>query len=343
MSTTPRLLDCTLRDGGNQNNWRFSQSQANEIVARLDRARVDVIEVGYRGGSGSRRDPDAGLTADSSVEFLRSLPKTTHAEIAVMVVPSVCQLSELESLAANGVSVLRIAAYPWDLQLTGAFVVRARELGMTATVNLMAVSYVSSEAIVDHVTRSDSRPDVFYIADSFGSLRPEDIAVRIRLLHDALGVPLGVHVHNNLGLAAANTMAALSAGATWVDASLCGMARGAGNLPTEQAVGLLVAWPGFAVRADLRAVAEAAAFVSDEVLVEPMQTGLDEIASGVNDHHYYFQPHIRAESERFGLDALEVGRAVGRARPQSVRREIVTAICENIIRQRRDAEKGANA
>jgi 4-hydroxy 2-oxovalerate aldolase len=337
----PVVLDCTLRDGGNQNNWGFSQEQANRIVAELDAGGIDVIEVGYRGGSGSRRDPRSGLCADSGASFLAALPDRARARLAVMVVPSVCGLDEVDDLARLGVDVLRVAAYPWDAHLTEPFIRRAKETGMTVSLNLMAVSYVSPEELRRMAGELPEQPDVFYLADSFGALRSNEIARRVETLSRHASFEIGVHVHNNLGLAAANTLAALDAGATWADASLCGMARGAGNLATEQLAALLHTQPEQRTRADLHKVCAAATYVESEILPNPMRIGPDEIAAGVNNHHYYFQPLIREESSRFGLDPLEVGRELGLTRPRSVRLEHVTTVCEGIRARQAGHEEGA--
>jgi 4-hydroxy-2-oxovalerate aldolase len=300
----PVLLDCTLRDGGNQNNWRFTPADVTAIVSGLDAAGIDIIEVGYRGGSGSADTTTAGASAQCPPEYLQALPETRHAELAVMVVPTVCPIKALDDLADSPVGLVRIASYPWNIESVPAYVAAVRRLGLRAGVNLMAVSYVDlPELETIAKTIASEEPDVACIADSFGALTPEDVTARFDVLRGTLGCGIGLHGHNNLGLAAANALAALAAGATSLDASLCAMARGAGNLATEQAVAFLTASARYACDVDAARLAEAARYVAEHVLPRPMPVTGVEIAAGLNDHHYYFVPHIEAAAARHHLDA----------------------------------------
>lgn len=331
----PTLLDCTLRDGGNQNDWRFTRRDAKTIVAGLDAGRVDVIEVGYRGGSGSADMSTAGESALSPASYLRALPRPAHARLAVMVVPTVCPPEAVEDLPACGVDMVRLASYPWNIGEIGEHVRRARGIGLTVGVNLMAASYADADdlrraaTVVGHLD-----PDVFYLADSFGAMNPDSVAERLALVSEHCGCALGFHGHDNLGLAAANALAAIDAGATWIDASLRGMARGAGNLVTERAAALLASWERFDVDFDVGAVCETAEYVAREVLPEPMPLGADEIAAGFNDHHYHYVAHIAAATRDCDLDPWQVGRAVGRRRPRGVRAADVREACDDVLHER---------
>ncbi len=337
----PVLLDCTLRDGGNQNDWQFSRTDVRTIVSTLDSAGVDVIEVGYRGGSGSAKSSTAGPSAYCTPEYLADLPPVRHAELAVMVVPTACPIDAMADLPDSPVGMVRIAAYPWDADRVPAYVAAARDLGLRTTVNLMAVSYADLHELsaVAKTVRSEL-PDVCYIADSFGSLHPEAVRARVELLTAELDCPVGVHMHNNLGLAAANALAAVDAGAAWLDASLCGMARGAGNLATEQAAAFLTAWPRYATDADLPGVCEAAEYVAENVLPRPMVVQRAEIAAGINDHHYYYQRRIDDACAHAGLDAWAAGRRVGALRPHRVTDDVVDQVCLDLRNAEQNTTRG---
>jgi 4-hydroxy 2-oxovalerate aldolase len=331
----PVLLDCTLRDGGNQNNWQFTERDVTTIVSTLDEAGIDIIEVGYRGGSGSADTTTAGASAHCDPAYLAALPEVRNAELAVMVVPTVCPLDALDDLADSPIGLVRIASYPWNFDAVPAYVAAVRRLGLRVGVNLMAVSYVDLDELETLAkTIAADEPDVLCVADSFGALTPEDVTARFEVLRGVLGCRIGLHGHNNLGLAAANALAALGAGATTLDASLCAMARGAGNLATEQAAAFLTASARYACTADPAVLGRAARYVAEQVLPRPMPLTAVEIAAGLNDHHYYFVPHIEAAAAEHGLDAWEIGRRLGLARPRKVRAEQVEAVCQEMIEER---------
>lgn len=326
------LLDTTLRDGGNQNKWHFAPEVVTRIVTELDESGVDVIEIGYRGGSGSNTANGLGPSAWCDADFLSSLPETRHATLAAMVVPKVCPLDDALTLADTGIELVRVAAYPWDIELAHSYVAALHDVGLAVSVNLMALSYVNELELgnIAETFTGSSAPEVFYIADSFGALTPVQVRSLVETLSRATQARVGVHFHNNLGLAAANTLAALEAGATWVDGSLAGMARGAGNLPTEQAAAVLPCVTTTESSFDVVRIATLAEFVASEVVPAPMGTGRDEILSGLNNHHYYFQDAINQLSRTHGVDPRELGRRVGLARPRQVDHGLVSALADEI-------------
>lgn len=333
MNDDVTLLDCTLRDGGNQNAWNFSKHAVHEIVTMLDEARVPVIEVGYRGGSGSNPAATVGDSARSDRTYLEALPHTKHSVFAAMVVPTVCPLEAALDLAGTSIDIVRVAVYPWDAERAPEYVSALNNAGLRTTVNLMALSYTdetSLQAIVQRFT-GDALPEVFYVADSFGALVPAQVRRSVQQIASNTTAAVGVHFHNNLGLATANTLAAIDAGATWVDASLASMARGAGNLATEQAAAIFEAAGIPDTSIDSDHVARAADFVLTEVLDRPMRTSRNELLAGLNNHHYYFQEHINNIAAEGGISARELGRRIGAARPKKVSQALVAETASAMI------------
>lgn len=119
----------------------------------------------------------------------------------------------------------------------------------------------------------------------------------------------------------------MEAGATRLDASLCAMARGAGNLATEQAAAFLTAWPAYETHTDLPAICEASEYVAEQVLPRPMTVRRAEIAAGVNDHHYYYRGRPEKAAARHGLDPWEVGRRIGAVRPHKALDDVIESVC----------------
>ena len=327
------LLDCTLRDGGNQNSWDFAPEAVHTLIESLDRAKVPFIEVGYRGGSGSNKAASVGPSARCDADYLASLPTVANSKLAAMVVPSACSVEKALDLAGSRVELVRVAVYPWDAHLAPSYIAALRDVGLRVTLNLMALSYVDDQMLrrIADSLLGDAAPEVFYVADSFGALTPARVRHLVGVLAGATDAAVGVHFHNNLGLAAANTLAAIEAGATWVDASLASMARGAGNLATEQAVAIFEAVGVDAPWIDAEQVARAGEYILNHVLDTPMKTSRNELLAGLNNHHYYLQAHIGAVSSDLSIDARELGRRVGQARPRTVSREVVLDIANTMI------------
>ncbi|WP_366294241.1 aldolase [Paenibacillus sp. AN1007] len=315
-----QLIDCTLRDGGNLNQWQFSDMSIRQIIEGLDRARTDYIELGYLGGSGSNPSKQAGKTFDCTPEFLDELPQTSHAKKAIMVVPSVCSLEQLLKLNPNTVSLVRVASYPQDIAYAMPYIEALKKRGFQAAMNLMAASYTEPvQAAQIAVEAARHGADVFYIADSFGSMTPGSVREYISVLKQSTDCDVGFHGHNNLGLAFANALEAVRAGAVFVDTSLCGMARGAGNLPTEQWISAMTHWGGFSTDFDVLSIIETAEYVLHNVLEKPMRIAAPEMICGLhNIHYYYYDKIMDSRSEMQLKSAWKIAQSLGKMRPPKV-------------------------
>ena len=237
------VLDCTLRDGGYYNNWDFEDGLVDRYVKAIAGSGVQYLELGFRSPD---RKGFAGRFKYCSDALIDRLVPAVAPVIAVMIDGrdfiadsggiDEKSLNELFSLRDKSrVELVRVTA----TQSTTAEVVRIsdilKSLGYAVSVNLMRASLLSDRELVDSArTLENSYVDVMYLADSFGGLEPTRVAEAFRILKDNFSRRLGFHAHDNTGLALANSIAAIEAGAAMIDSSISGMGRGAGNLSTEQ-------------------------------------------------------------------------------------------------------------
>jgi 4-hydroxy 2-oxovalerate aldolase len=108
-------------------------------------------------------------------------------------------------------------------------------MGYNVTFNLMGISLLSREELTYAIEYfSKAKMDVLYFSDSFGDLNHGDILDCISLIRQNYPGKIGIHTHDNNGLAFANTLSAIDNGVDFIDCTVMGMGRGAGNLRTEQ-------------------------------------------------------------------------------------------------------------
>jgi 4-hydroxy 2-oxovalerate aldolase len=327
-----QLIDCTLRDGGNFNNWLFTERDTNEVVEKLDDAGLDIIEVGYRGGSGSNKAKKVGQAAHCSRGFLERLPLTQQASLAVMVVPSSCPIKDLEELDSSLVKWVRVASYPHNVKEALPYVEYLKKKGFQVGLNLMAASYSSSKYIQKIAKLGNvAGADVIYIADSFGALTPDDVAERIQAIVEIVSCPVGFHGHNNLGLAFVNTLEAIKSGASYIDTSLCGMARGAGNLPTEQFVSAMNRWGKFKSKYKVEPIIQAADYVLHSILQTPMKISTPEIVCGLSNIHYYYYELVYSKCKENNLNPLEISIKLGELFPHKVDSLYVNEVINQLL------------
>ena len=237
------VLDCTLRDGGYYNDWDYSFDLVKRYVDAMAAARIDIAELGFRT---LHTNEYFGATAYTTDSFIERLAIPQHLSLAVMLnakelLQAVDQRVAIRSTFSrrnySQVSLVRIATNRNEVDKLGPSIEELRELGYDVALNLMQISEIEHP----HITAFGKQAKTFdvsyaYIADSFGSLRPADIAPIMNALGDGFGTAIGCHLHDNMSYALANTMEAINAGAVIVDSTIQGMGRGPGNVRTEYLV-----------------------------------------------------------------------------------------------------------
>jgi len=237
----PTLVDCTLRDGGYYNRWDFANDLIEEYLQAMSIAAVDFVELGFRH---LETDGFQGGCAYTTDQFIRGLSIPPNLAVGVMVNAGDLQSYELgptaaiESLFApaadSPVQLVRIASHFHEVGVAFEACAKLQELGYLVGINLMQVADRSDDEI-SYVGEQASvvGPDVLYFADSLGSMDSAQATKVIRVLRSRWSGPIGIHAHDNMGLALMNTLHALEEGVTWVDATVTGMGRGAGNTKVE--------------------------------------------------------------------------------------------------------------
>jgi 4-hydroxy 2-oxovalerate aldolase len=241
MSDGTLVVDVTLRDGGYVNQHSWSLSEASEVVAASAAAGIPYCEVGYFRPRRHEVDGKERPAACSPPQYLSTLKaQNPQVGLVVMVHARDVDLSDYETLRDNGVSMVRMPAKSDVLRSLPAHVEAAKSAGLEATVNLIRVSEVRASEVADAARLAlASGADAFYLADSNGSLFPEDVTALFEVVSSAASIPMGFHAHDGLSLAFSNSLAALRAGCSYLDASLAGMGKGGGNLSLELLAGYL--------------------------------------------------------------------------------------------------------
>ncbi|WP_038050688.1 aldolase catalytic domain-containing protein [Thioalkalivibrio sp. ALJ1] len=236
------FVDCTLRDGGYYNAWDFTPELILQYLNAMQAAGVDAVELGFRTLKNQGFQGPCAFTTD---EFIRSLAIRSGLTVGVMVnggelLGEVPQKEALEQLFPNAaaespVDLVRIACHVHEFEKALPAVTWLKERGYQVGVNLMQVAD-RSEAEVKSLARLAKayRMDVLYFADSMGSMNPDQAAQIIRWFRSDWTGAMGIHTHDNLGLALSNTLRALDEGVTWVDSTVTGMGRGPGNTRSEE-------------------------------------------------------------------------------------------------------------
>lgn len=243
--TNVTILDCTLRDGGYYNNWDFDSKLVHQYINAMSLSGVDIVEIGFRSRSSN---VFLGAFSYSTDDYLTYLNIPENLTIAVMV-----NASELLSqpdggldivgesfsdAASSPVSMVRIAIHSREIEKIRPVIIRLSDLGYKLAINLMQVDLLTDEELAQAAREVETwgKIDVLYFADSLGNLAPASIDKILHILKSTWHGEIGFHAHDNKGQALINCMTAIDAGVTWVDATIRGMGRGAGNVRIENLI-----------------------------------------------------------------------------------------------------------
>ena len=240
MST--KILDCTLRDGGYYNNWDFKKDLVKEYLEAMAVSKTDFIELGLRQ---FKNESFLGAHAYTTNDYLNRLDLPKGPKYGVMVDaktilsedrPHAESIDLLFKEAKNEkISLVRVAAHFKEVDACHEMLTRLKEKGFIVGLNIMQASLRSTHEIQELSKKISSWDciDVVYYADSLGSMSQNDIEEVYRAIAKHWKKDIGFHSHNNMGQALTNVNAALDIGCNWIDGTVTGMGRGAGNAATE--------------------------------------------------------------------------------------------------------------
>lgn len=241
-----KVLDCTIRDGGLMNDHRFEDSFVKRVYDTAVAAGIDVLELGYKADRKLFADSKSGPWKFCSEDDMRRIVGDNPSGIKLSVMADAERTdyhTDILPRDQSVLSVIRVASYVHQVPTALDMIKDAHDKGYETTFNLMALSTVQERDLFDALEMVVASPvDVIYVVDSFGSFYSEqvrDLTGKFVKLAREAGKQVGIHAHNNQQLAYANTIEAMLAGATWLDTTINGLGRGAGNCPTELMLGFL--------------------------------------------------------------------------------------------------------
>lgn len=331
------LTDTTLRDGSHTVSHQFTIDDIKNVAKALDEAGIDIIELGHGDGlTGSTIN--YGFSKYSDYDLIKAASSVIkNAKLAVLLIPGIGTVEDLVKAKECGATAVRVATHCTEADISEQHIRAAKEMGLFTVGFLMMAHLTDVDRLVEEALKMESYgADVVYATDSAGAMLPKDVTEKITALRKNLKIPVGHHSHNNLGVAISNSLAAIEAGATYIDGSLSGLGAGAGNTSTDTLVAVLNRM-NIDHNADLYKTMDA----SSKALVPALQskglhphTNLDALMIGYSGVYSSFLLHAKRAAERFNVDVRDVLLELGRRKAVGGQEDWIIEVASNLAKNR---------
>ena len=254
-----KVIDCTVRDGGLMNKWQFEDQFVKKVYNALTEAGVDYMEIGYLSSESAFDRNEYGPWRFCAEEDLQRIIGDSEKKIKLSAMADIGRIEyeDIPLKSESSLDMVRVACYVHQVDKAIALAEHCIEKGYETTINLMAVSTVGLRDLNEALEDLDkSKVPIIYLVDSFGAFYSEDIdTLASKYIERMPDKTIGIHCHNNQQLAFANTIAGIINNVDFLDGTLYGIGRGAGNCPLELLLSFLKN-PKFKVRPLVKCIEE---------------------------------------------------------------------------------------
>ncbi len=298
-------MDVTLRDGSYAVNFQFSCQDVKMIGQEMEESGIPLIEIGHGMGLGASSEKN-GLSCNTDEEYLMAAQSTIHkAKYGMFCIPGIAAIEDIDMAASYGMGFIRIGTNVDEIELAEPYIRQAKKHNMLVFANYMKSYTVSPKEFAQKTKLSQKYgADVVYIVDSAGGMFPEELKYYYEEIRAQSEIEIGYHGHNNLGLAVANSIYAIDLGMDYVDCSLQGLGRSAGNAALELVVACLRK-KNMGNSYDCKKI-----IMAGKRLIQPLlrEKGLNplDIYSGLSEFHSSYMWYIHKYASKYGVNPLEL-------------------------------------
>ncbi len=231
------ILDCTLRDGGYINDWKFGERTIKKVILNLSKSRIDIIECGFL----EEKDFDKNKTIFNSVERIREYidPKNENVMYVGMIAQPYISIDKISECDGKSIDGIRVTFHENEIEEALIYGKLLKEKGYKVFIQPVGTTSYSDSNLLKLTQKVNNlKPYAFYLVDTLGIMYKNDLLRMFHLLDNNLdeSIVIGFHSHNNLQLSFSNAQELLmlhTKRKMIIDSSVFGMGRGAGNLCTE--------------------------------------------------------------------------------------------------------------
>ena len=331
--------DMTLRDGMHPKRHQMTLDQMKQIATGLDRAGVPLIEVTHGDGLGGS-SVNYGFPAHTDEAYLGAvIPLMKQAKVSALLIPGIGTVDHLLMAKDLGVHTIRVATHCTEADVSEQHIIKARSLDMDTVGFLMMAHMSTPQALVKQAKLMESYgANCIYITDSAGYMLPDDVTTRLDAVRQALNpeTELGFHGHHNLAMGIANSLAAVEAGASRIDAAAAGLGAGAGNTPLEVFIAVC-ARMGIETGVDVFKIQDVAEDLVVPIMDHIIRIDRDSLTLGYAGVYSSFLLFAKRAEAKYGVPARDILVELGRRGMVGGQEDMIEDTAMTLAKQRAQA------
>ena len=337
--------DMTLRDGMHPKRHQMTLEQMTQIATGLDRAGVPYIEVTHGDGLGGS-SVNYGFPAHTDEQYLGAvIPLMKQAKVSALLIPGIGTVDHLMMAKDLGVHTIRVATHCTEADVSEQHIIKARSLDMDTVGFLMMAHMSDAQSLVKQAKLMESYgANCIYITDSAGYMLPDDVTIRLDAVRQALKpeTELGFHGHHNLAMGIANSLAAVAAGASRIDAAAAGLGAGAGNTPMEVFIAVC-ARMGVETGVDVFKIQDVAEDLVVPIMDHIIRIDRDSLTLGYAGVYSSFLLFAKRAEAKYGVPARDILVELGRRGMVGGQEDMIEDTAMTMARERKQQSLSAAA
>ena len=331
------IHDMCLRDGMHAKRHQITVKEMVAAARAMDDAGIPLIEVTHGDGLGGA-SVNYGFPAHSDEEYLGAVCKEMkNAKISALLLPGIGTVDHLKMAVDCGISTIRVATHCTEADVSEQHIKLASRIDGLDTVGFLMMAHMAEpEQLLEQLKlMEDYGANCVYITDSAGYMLPDDVSARISLARAELNpaTEIGFHGHHNMGMAVANSLAAVEAGATRIDGSLAGLGAGAGNTPLEVFVAVCDRM-GVVTGVDLFKAMDIAEDIIVPIMEHMVRVDRDSLTLGYAGVYSSFLLFAKRSAEKYGLSSRDILVELGRRHTVGGQEDMIEDMALEMVKDR---------
>jgi len=332
------IVDSTLRDGSHAMKHQFTAQNITEYARGAELAGTKILIVGHGNGLGAS-SLQLGESLLSDIEMLSTAKKQLKkTQLGAFLIPGFGTIkNDIGPAIDLGIEVMMIASHCTEANITRQHIQYAVKKNVETYGVLMMSHMISADELLEQAKMMEDYGAIgVLLMDSAGTFLPKDVTKKVSTLVKGLKINVGFHAHNNLGMAVANSLVAVEAGATILDTCSRAIGAGAGNCQLEVIVAVLEK-VGYKTGLDLYQLMDNSENVIAKLMKKAPDINYITLTSGLSGVFSGFAPHAEKAAKKFGVDVRDILIELGRRNVVGGQEDIIIDVA-NYLKQKKESK-----